>query len=194
MVTIHDVNRTIKEYYSIYGSHTVDDLDLTVRAHGHVILRKNRPNLGVKFSQITGDYGAHRKGLQSLQGLPEQVGGDLMISGNELENLLGAPKVVRGSMDITHMQHTLKNLAGMPERIEGVLYVTYDPQLPLLRSLAASAVVLRQAEYTSAKLFEAQTRCEEILNNPQWIGKGKRYMLNCALELKKAGLGGNAAW
>ena len=194
VTTIHDVHKLIREYYTIYGKYTVHEQDLTVRVDGHAILKKPRTDPGVVFSSITGDYGAFKRGLETLQGLPDQVGGELSLTGNLLTNLIGAPRRVLDSMDIAHMQHTLRSLAGMPDHIQGVLYVTYDENLPLLRCLAANAVVLRQAEYTTAQMFEAQLKCEEILNNPKWIGKGKSHMLQCANSLKQAGLAGNAAW
>jgi hypothetical protein len=194
VTTIHDVHKLIREYYTIYGRYTVNEQDLTVRVDGHVILSKSRPDPGIVFSSITGDYGAFKKDLETLKGLPAQVGGALSLTYNLLTNLIGAPRRVLSNMDITHMQHSLRSLEGMPDHIQGVLYVTYDENLPLLRCLAANAVVLRQAEYTTAQLFEAQLKCEEILNDPKWIGKGKSHMLQCANSLKQAGLAGNARW
>lgn len=194
MVTFHDVHRIMRDYYTVYGAWRVDETDLRVWAASHVIMKKRRSTLGVTFAEINGDFGAVHQSLESLEGLPEQLEGDLMITGNLLKNLKGAPRVVKGNMDITGMDHVLKSLEGAPEKITRSVEITYSPYMPMLRCLAASHVALRQSSETNAQLFDQLLLCEEILNDPRWVGKGKLGMLNCALELKKAGLEGNARW
>lgn len=193
MVTYSEAHKIMSSDYRVWGTWRVDEQDARVWVTGHVTLMKKRPNLGVVFAEITGDFGAVHKDLESIQGLPEELGGELNLMGNHLRNLMGSPRRVSQSMHITEMD-LLESLDGAPEKIGGAIYITYDPKLPLLRSLAASEVALIQGHSTHAKLFMNQISCQKILNDPRWIGQGKSGALNCALALKKAGLEGNAKW
>lgn len=189
----HEARQIMTDYYRVWGTYSVDAQG-SVAVEGHVSLIKRRPRLGVKFSEITGDFGAHGMGLISLQGLPDQIGGELIISGNKLHNLEGAPRTVKGGMVMDYMEHTLNSLEGAPDHVGGRLRITYDEQLPLLRCLVAAKVRLEQPASVTAAFWDKLITCEQILNDARWMGKGKSGMLNCAMELKRAGLGGNARW
>jgi hypothetical protein len=189
----HEARKIMSDYYRVWGTYTVNAQG-SVAVDGHVSLIKSRPRLGVKFNEITGDFGAHGKGLISLQGLPDEIGGALLINGNKLQNLVGAPRTVKGDMVISNIEHTLKSLEGAPDQVGGEFWCTYDEQLPLLRCLVAAKVRLEQPASVTAAFWDKQITCEQILNDARWMGKGKSGMLNCAIELKRAGLAGNARW
>jgi hypothetical protein len=86
----------------------------------------------------------------------------------------------------------LTSLEGLPS---GITYCTLSnnesQDLPLLRCLTVQGKVAITDAGDSNFWDKTLT---DILNDARWMGKGKQGMLNCALELKKAGYTGNAKW
>jgi hypothetical protein len=78
----------------------------------------------------------------------------------------------------------------MPENLQ-VFGFTFDPNLPLLRAIQAQEISLYTKEGEVWQTPQAFT-CYEILK--KYAGKGMELALNCGVELKDAGLTGNAAW
>lgn len=92
--------------------------DGTVDFDGNVDLRKGSQldRLPLKFGFVKGNFNASALGLKTLEGSPITVGGDFIISENDLIDLKGAPEEVMGSVDI-HKNSSLTSLEGIPKRI-----------------------------------------------------------------------------
>lgn len=193
MVDLNTIQQEFLEWYQVEGTFEINT-QRQVWIKGSVILKWLRPDLGFDFQEVTHSIYLSRKELKSLQGLPDQVGGDLEISGNPLVDLKHCSLHVGGSLWIDKMEDHLKSLEGFPPHVSKAVYVTYDPDLPMLRTLNAQEVSVNKTDYVNSEIFNKIQKLNQILNDPQWQGKGKSGMLNCALALKKAGLQGNAKW
>lgn len=110
----------------------------------------------------------------------DQVSGGFFCDDNLLTTLLGAPTHVGG--DFWCQNTPLTSLEHAPDSVGGWFVCSHDPQLPMLRLI----------NYQSVKVRGASDSFEEIVD--AYAGKGKAHMLNFALDLKKAGYGGNAKW
>jgi hypothetical protein len=181
------------QYFDVYGKYHVDDQG-HVHVKGNVKLQLPTSELGITFATITGDFEAHNKGLQSLKGLPSHLGGDLLLMDNALVNLRDAPKNVVGKVVVDQRMHPLTSLEGMSSHVGNYANVRWHANLPLLRLLVAPLIYVVVSRYITLEDYQLSVECEKILNDPRWVGKGKQGMLNCALELKRAGFVGNAAW
>jgi hypothetical protein len=84
----------------------------------------------------------------------------------------------------------LTSLDGAPEHVGGMFGVPYKPDLPLLRTLVSREVYMAWQPGRE----DASEEVAKILNDPRWVGQGKRKAMLCAAELIKAGFGGNARW
>jgi hypothetical protein len=142
--------------------------------------------------QITGVLNASNNLIRDLVGAPEQVG-SIILNGNRLTNLQGAPQQVRDTMRL--MDTDLHSLEGLPTQAGAVhkIVITYAEHLPMLRLLVADQVVVKKSGGGYSRL-ESEQPLQNILNDERWAGKGKSHMLQCANELKKAGYVANAAW
>lgn len=127
-----------------------------------------------------GNYGCSSNMLTSLAGCPP-IQGDLMFDDNLLTDLSSVP---RASFAYGG-KNPWKNFRHTPDHI-GQVMVIITPQTPLLGLLSAQQIscIDENGEY--------KEQINQILN--KYAGEGKRAILNCALELKKAGYGGNASW
>ena len=152
----------------------------SIQVEGHVRLHKNMSQLPYVFTQVRGDFGATHRDLTTLVRFPRKVGRDLYLGGNQLTDLTGAPDQVGGS--ITLVDNPLSSLVGFPPLVGDRVRITWQRDLPLLRLIQAPMIVI----------WDAPDAVEDILN--KYAGKGKALMLNCAMELKKAGYVGNARW
>lgn len=72
--------------------------------------------LAVKFGVAEGDFILNIPRLKSLINAPHTVGKDFRIYSSYLENLVGAPRDVGGSVVITDIQH-LSSLEGFPSKV-----------------------------------------------------------------------------
>lgn len=130
--------------------------------------------------RVGGTFNCYNNRLKTLKGAPVHVGDDFWCGYNQLTSLLGAPDHVGGS--VYAEGNPLKSLEGAPTHVRLIFEVTWDPALPLLRSLA----------YSQARVSGAPAQVEQIIS--KYAGQGKAAALNCALELKQAGFEGNARW
>lgn len=180
------------ELFRVAGTWHKDD-QARIWVQGTVLIKFAMQNLHFKFAHVSGNFLASYAGLTSLEGLPDRVEGELSLSGSQVKNLIHAPNHVGKDLVIEHMPY-LESLEGFPAYVGGVVKVTYNPQLPLLRCLQANQVKLTKPSFVTTEIFDKMKTCEKILNDERWRGKGKAGALNCANALKKAGLEGNARW
>jgi hypothetical protein len=123
--------------------------------------------------------------LESLMHVPDHIPDSFNCSRNKLTNLMHGPRTV-GDLYSCH-NNPLKDLSGMAEQVGRSIWVTWRPDLPLLRTLVAAYGV----EFMN--LHESE-QVQEILNDPKFMGRGKAAAIECAVALTKAGFKGNARW
>jgi hypothetical protein len=104
---------------------------------------------------------------------------------NQLENLVGGPHTVG---DIFCDGNRFKSLEGFPTTVRYLAILSFDPDLPMLRTLVAQKKVRIRGHLSEAE------ELERILNDTRWLGQGKKRAMMCAAALIKAGLKGNAKW
>jgi hypothetical protein len=121
--------------------------------------------------------------IQSLQHAPTHVSGYFNCAQNRLTNLLHAPTYVE--LNFTCHGNPLTSLKGMPEHVGNTIWITWDPQLPLLRTLVAKEVQFMNQNSQSVTV-------DKILN--KYVGQGKPGAIRAAGELIKAGFKENARW
>jgi hypothetical protein len=158
---------------------------------------------------VTGDFGVENCRLLDLQGAPREVGGYVNASSNRLTSLEGFPATVGGSVflgdnmltslqglpatlsdDLEIHRNNLSSLEGLPSSITGWLTLDYTPTMPLLRTLSALHVNLIVLEGDR----DLKRTISKIINDPKWIGQGKRGAIRCQKALIAAGFEGNARW
>jgi len=116
------------------------------------------------------------------------VNGNFMCYDNLLSSLEHGPLVVGGHYHVE--SNNLHSLDGLANRIGGTLFFSMlFHDMPLLRCLNAAKVVI-----ANDPKFDGQEELREILNNKQWIGRGKAGAIPCAAALIKAGFRDNAKW
>lgn len=182
----------LEDWFDIKGTWRQDQEGL-IEVTGDALLQWPLDQLPVKFSLVSGNFVAAYKGLKSLEGLPYYVGGDLTLDGNKITNLSQAPDRVGRDLWLTNIPN-LQSLEGFPAHVGNTVHITWNPNLPMLRCLQASQVEIHKPQFVTTQIHDAMRTCEQILNDPEWIGKGKTHMLKCALALKDAQLIGNARW
>lgn len=131
-----------------------------------------------EFDQIGGYLDIGASNVTTLYGCPEKVD-ELLASGNPLTSLEFAPRQCR---EINVKDCPLVTLVHLPPLEH--LILTWIPTLPMLRCLTAQKVTVTTHSDSKTKMAQV---INQVLNDPQWMGKGKLGMLNCALALKKAG-------
>jgi len=90
-----NLEKLIKSW--IYGKYEIDK-DGYCNVDGSVEINKwNEERLPIKFGKVREYFYCHNLKLETLEGCPEEVGGDFKCSGNVLINLKGCPKKVGGN-------------------------------------------------------------------------------------------------
>jgi hypothetical protein len=79
---------------------------------------------GVRFGVVTRYFYCGHNYLTSLEGAPQEVGGDFHCSYNKLTSLEGAPKKVVGGFDCSNSQ--LISLEGAPQEVGGDFDCSYN--------------------------------------------------------------------
>jgi hypothetical protein len=191
MVNVTDIETRLKKRFRITGTYKIDPVTGVVDVTGDVSLIRQVKQLGVTFGKVSGDFVCSRKMLETLVGSPKKVGERYYCSGNLLTSLLGAPEHV-GTDFYCVGNNQLTSLEGLPETLKGVFFVSWNPKLPLLRSLVAKEIDLRgDLSFTNAKYGE-MFQVRDILN--KYAGEGKPGALKAAAELIRAGFKDNARW
>jgi hypothetical protein len=124
--------------------------------------------------------------LTSLMHVPDHIPGSFNCSKNQLTTLMHGPKSV--GLDYSCHGNPLQDLSGMADQVGRNIWITWHPDLRLLRTLVAAGGV----EFMNVN--DSSTEVQEILNDPKFRGKGKAAAIACTVELTKAGFKGNARW
>jgi hypothetical protein len=177
--TVYNFKAVDKNLWSLKGSPQIvhREFDVDSNPLGEKGLRGGPQTVG-------GNYWCNHCNLTSLAGAPNSVGGGFYCSDNGLHNLIGAPETVGD--DFFCADNPLKSLEGLPKVIPGELRLSYDPELPLLRTLIANMVTF--ANYYQ---YPAST-VQDIL--AKYAGQGKSAMFDCQKDLEDAGFEENARW
>lgn len=213
MVNMLKIERLLFKYFHVEGSHTIDEKTGQVHVQGSVRCIRNLPKglFPITFGIVDETFTCEDSECKSLVGAPDHVGEYFNCRKNKLINLQGAPSHVGkgfhcGGNQITTLAHMpthtggdfwcynnpLESLMGWDSHVHvgGEFWCHYSQDLPLLRCLQASKVDVKTG--INYEIGPQAHAAQKILD--KYVGKGKAVMLNCALELKKAGLRGNAAW
>ena len=206
MVDEQKILKKLYKYFWLSETPTVDPQTGQVSVMGDVFMERQSPRIPVQFHHVSGkfhcqdmgltslvgsprivdhDFQCQKNQLTSLKGAPDHVGKDFWCHENKLTNLVHMPSHVGG--DFWCIRNPLISLDGWDSPMGGEFFCEYYPNLPLLRTIQAQKVDISFI-YQRRPPAEVQ----KILN--KYAGKGKTHMLNCALELKKAGYEGNARW
>jgi hypothetical protein len=121
--------------------------------------------------------------LTSLQHAPSHVQGYFNCAKNLLTDLVHAPTHVQDNF--TCHGNPLTTLNGLPDHVGGTIWLTWDPQLPLLRALTG-----RQVQFMN--ITPESEQVAGILN--KYMGSGKPGAIRAAAELIRAGFKDNARW
>jgi hypothetical protein len=183
VINVKQIKKLLKTHFKINGSVTVNPDTGVVDVIGDVELKSNLAQMPVQFGHVTGDFWCYGTSLTNLTGAPHEVGGSFYCHYNKLTSLTGAPQSVGG--DFACGSNPLTSLMGTPDQIQGVIFLTYAPDLPLLRCLVASK---------GTQLYNTPSQVRQTLNDPKYMGKGKASALACAAQLVRAGFEGNARW
>ena len=143
---------------------------------------KIQGQLPVRFGRIDGSFVARNLELITLVGAPHTVMGTFNVGSNKLVDLTHGPQVALGWYQAGN--NPLVSLQGLPDQGVHRFSCEYHEQLPLLR--------LVQVNGASLHLHDAHESLKPIID--KYVGKGKKYMLNFANELKQSGYVGNARW
>jgi hypothetical protein len=207
MVDKDKIQQTLKKYFAYHGKVDIDDSGV-VSTTGGVQFLGGQKKLPVRFGEVGSTFKANQRKLNTLVGSPHTVGGQFICWGNPITTLQGGPKQVGGAVyardcQLTNLEgapecpslfvqnNPLKNLEGMPENLQ-VFGFTFDPNLPLLRAIQAQEISMYTTEGGAVWQTPLALKCYKILE--KYAGKGMGLALNCGVELKDAGLTGNAAW
>lgn len=208
MVNVKQIEQLLNSHFEIRGDITIDDHTGVVHVRGHVRLAKQCNKMPVQFGKVTSNFSCYNCDLITLKGAPTWVGGSFFCGYNLLKDLAHAPGHVE--VDFTCEGNRLQDLRNMPEfvgqafwcydnplrsltgfdshvHVGGEFWCTYTSELPLLRCLQAGGMIT-----LSDHNVIAPAPVLDILTKYQPLGK--KGMLNCALELKKAGYSRNAQW
>lgn len=94
-----------------------------VNVQGSVTISKGRKTLsGLHFGRVTGSFNLNTTDFTSVKGFPTEVGGDLVIDGNQVESLKELPTKKVGRF-FSARACGLTSLEGCPEEIGGNLSV-----------------------------------------------------------------------
>lgn len=189
MVNASEIYDLVKSKFVIHDPIYVDPSSGVVDVKGNVEAPENTlDQIPVKFGTIHGYFNLRRQEqLSSLVGSPRHVHGLFKVKSIVLTNLMGAPDRVDGECWISSPK--LQSLEYLPLLGAKSYLIMWTEQLPLLRLLEA-----HQVRWGSYSDHRDNKNDAYIAIMKKYIGEGKRAMLNCALELKKAGYVGNARW
>jgi len=199
MVDKNEILKRFADYFHHSGNVTVDDQGL-VSVTDDVYMGRKRDKLPVAFDFV-GDFVCAEVGLKTLEGAPNRVGRDVSLQGNLLTSLQGFPQEVGRNVRLDNNQ--LTDLKGLPSKLSGSLVIIYNPltslegfptsvgevylgyqeNLPLLRTLGAQTIVLWE---------KSRYEVEQILN--KYAGQGRAAAIDCKRDLVRAGFEGNARW
>jgi hypothetical protein len=164
-----EIEKTLKEYFIIAGMYHIND-DGTVDITGNAQLRtKPTEFLPIQFNKVTGGFSCYKNELKSFEGTPRYVGGDFSCWGNNFTSL-----------------------DGIPEYIGESFTCTWEPGLPVLRSLITTGEIRFLLDTNNGPY----TKINQILNNAKENnpGKLKGAILDAQQALIRAGFGDNARW
>ena len=167
-----------------YTAHTELPVDFE-SVGGTLMLANNKlttlkgcpPHVGYSFE-------CDQNQLTTLEYGPVTVGSGYNCSRNELRNLLHAPTHVPGILNCC--LNPLESLEGFPETVGKAVYISYSPDLPLLRTLVAQSIIFWPTVATQG------IAVRKILN--KYAGQGRAGAFDCRRELRAAGFEGNARW
>jgi hypothetical protein len=180
VVDVNKIHNLFNKHFETTGDVSIDPASGTVNVTGDVNLKSILSQLPVSFGTVKGLFDCSHNRITHLRGAPSYVGGDFFCQWNLITHLQGAPSYVGGIFDCH--RNKLTSLQEAPLHVGGWFHCTYDDQLPLLRLIL----------FHSIDIYHAPKAVHDIMQ--KYVGKGKAHMLNLALELKKAGFAGNAAW
>lgn len=188
MVDKENTWQLTRRYFVLGGSITINDQN-QVSVSGNVTAREEMDQLPVQFDHVAGYFklGQQTK-LTSLVGCPTSVTGNFYCKAPLLTSLQGAPVKVDGVFACS--SYHLQSLEHLPMQGSRRYVLLWTPHLPLLRLLDAREVTFGYPVGHGG--MEAGIRAANIIR--KYLGEGKKVMLNCALELKKAGFVENARW
>ena len=204
MVDKDQIRKTLKQYFAYHGDVHIDDQGV-VSTTGDVQFTGGQKKLPVQFGEVGGTFQAQMRKLTTLMGSPHTVGQRFICWSNPITTLQGGPTKVGaevyardcklinliGAPECTTLMvqdNPLQSLEGMPANLK-VFGFTFDPHLPMLKSLQAKKISM----YAKEGLDNQQAlTCYKILD--KYAGDGKPGALKAAGELIKAGLKENARW
>ena len=173
-VNKRSIKGRINRYFDLIGKETIHDNGV-VDVHGCVKMRIAAGFIPVQWGKIEGHFECSHCYIESLQGSPTTVGGDFFCHANQLASLQGAPSRVGG--DFNCKNNPLKSLQGLPEYIGGMIFLDYDPELPLLRLLTAE----HRFRFLNTHEYSVANKIADVLN--QFAGQGKRGVPACVVAL-----------
>lgn len=187
MVNVQQINQMLSKHFIIWGKVVIHPESGVVDVHGTVEAKEDSlTHMPVQFGRVHTFNLRRQPRLTSLAGSPVHVTGDYKVKSNAITNCQGAPLYVGGHCWISGAN--LSDLAHLPMQGARSFTILWTPKLPLLRLLDAHDV--NWGNYVG---YGEKTQAVRNIMD-KYVGKGKQYMLNCALELKQAGFLGNAKW
>lgn len=204
MVDKDQIQKTFKQYFAYNDDVHIDDQGI-VSTTGDVQFTGGQKQLPVHFGEVGGTFKATMRKLTTLVGSPHTVGHQFICWGNQITSLEHGPTKVGAEVyahdcQLTNLIHApecttlfvqnnpLVSLEGMPNTLQ-VFGFTFDPHLPMLKSLQAAKISL----YAKEGLDNQQAlTCYKILD--KYVGQGKPGAIKAAAELIKAGLKDTARW
>lgn len=180
-----------------------DDLSVVIDTSITMVEPPPQGKLPIRLHMVEGSVTAAHMELTTLENFPD-VCDSLYVKDNWITSLDHSPMLVN-SLDVSYnklsnfehvseectflyaLNNPLTSLLGLPDQPVDELEVVidHDPNLPLLRLLNASRIVV-------GDFGRAVEPLTTILN--KYAGEGKHAALKAALELKDAGYVGNARW
>lgn len=215
MVNMDQVLNQLHKHFKfvLLNDVTVDEQNrVNVKAHSMILeADKDHGQIPIALGKIEGDFKCHFCGLTTLKNAPHTITGSFSCHHNQLTSLAHGPQTVEG--DYVCSYNYLKSFEHASEAVKGMFLaveqkglksikgyspyarridITWSPDLPLLSLLQFKGVYgIRDPESVNFR-GEEKIDLMEILE--KWQPMGKTGALNCALEMKKAGYGGNARW
>jgi hypothetical protein len=201
MVDQKEIKQLLDTHFHINGDAIINPSTGVVDVDGNVdiISVGNLPRFPVQFGIVKGYFDCGAVNLESLEGSPNEVWQGFNCAVNQLISLEGAPNKVMGSFTCDHNKlvdlkgapthvggdfvctvNPLASLDGFPASVKQVAYLTYSNNLPLLRTLSASKVILHCRYH-----LELRHVVNHTLNHH--AGQGRRGAIQAARELLQAG-------
>ncbi len=136
MVDTRLIFENLRNNFKVDGKATIDSQGL-ILVNGTVELTEDIQKLPVKFKAVSQDFIVENSELITLEGCPEEVGGNFSCWSNKLTSLRFAPKYVEGDYNCGSNPH-LQSLQGVPEHISGTFSCSHSN----LTSLAGAPKVV----------------------------------------------------